>query len=341
MSITGVRTGSPSISVWGARSGTPPEISETSVLVPPMSRVMMSWKPDRPARPRAPTTPAAGPENRAEMAFFDMASTGRRPPLDCMMENRPAKPRSLRVFGKPVEISLDDRLDEGGKRGGRGALILAELPRDVAGTGHRHVGRVAPHGLRHPALVIGIGVTVKQADRHRIEVADAEEPGHLRIEALVVERVDHGAVGRHPLVDFADILPADDRFGLAVVQIVDRPAVVALQGEEVARAPGDEHADPPALALQHRICRDRRAVHQVGHALEVDPGGIDGVDGAAVRGVRRARHLGDAGDAVPDLDQIGKRAPDFDAHAHDVPPATGTLRHGTWHRTRIQNRCGM
>ena len=45
----------------------------------------------------APTTPAAGPENSAEMALRAIASAGIRPPLDCMMLNRPAKPRSARA----------------------------------------------------------------------------------------------------------------------------------------------------------------------------------------------------------------------------------------------------
>ena len=93
MSITGVFTGRPSIRVMEASSGRPSAISATSVLVPPMSSVIRSRKPVPATLRTAPTAPAAGPENSAEMALRSMASAGIRPPLDCMIENRPAKPR--------------------------------------------------------------------------------------------------------------------------------------------------------------------------------------------------------------------------------------------------------
>ena len=97
ISITGVLTGRPSIFVIGARSGTPSEMSETSVLVPPISRVMRSRTPDAPTWRSAPTTPAAGPENRAAIAFRAIASAGIRPPFDCMTLKRPSKPFSANV----------------------------------------------------------------------------------------------------------------------------------------------------------------------------------------------------------------------------------------------------
>ena len=97
MSSTGVRIGSPSTSVSGASAGSPPRTSATSVLVPPMSKVMRSPRPERAACRTAPTTPAAGPLNSAVMAVLRIAAAGSRPPLDCMTLNRPRNPASARV----------------------------------------------------------------------------------------------------------------------------------------------------------------------------------------------------------------------------------------------------
>ena len=62
MSSTGVRIGRPSISLSEASDGRPSCTRQTSVEVPPMSKVMRSLKPERAACRVAPTTPAAGPE---------------------------------------------------------------------------------------------------------------------------------------------------------------------------------------------------------------------------------------------------------------------------------------
>ena len=98
MSSTGVRIGRPSTSVSVLSAGTPFETRQTSVLVPPMSKVIRSLKPDWPACLTAPITPAAGPEKSAVMAFLDMPSAGSLPPLDCITLNRPVKPRAFRTL---------------------------------------------------------------------------------------------------------------------------------------------------------------------------------------------------------------------------------------------------
>ena len=54
--------GRPSTSVSALSAGVPSETRHTSVLVPPMSNVITSAKPERPAWRTAPMTPAAGPE---------------------------------------------------------------------------------------------------------------------------------------------------------------------------------------------------------------------------------------------------------------------------------------
>ena len=96
MSNRGVRTGRPSIVDWPVSSGSPAWMRHTSVLVPPMSKVMRLANPDCTDWRTAPMTPAAGPENSAVTGLRRMPVLGRRPPLDCMRLKLPEKPRDAR-----------------------------------------------------------------------------------------------------------------------------------------------------------------------------------------------------------------------------------------------------
>ncbi len=60
----------------------PPEISATSVLVPPISNVMMSGKPDAVLVAIAPTIPAAGPDSTVRTGPSAATSREMIPPFD-------------------------------------------------------------------------------------------------------------------------------------------------------------------------------------------------------------------------------------------------------------------
>jgi len=97
MSSTGVLIGRPSTSVSGETDGTPSTTRQTSVDVPPISKVIKFLRPERSACLIAPTTPAAGPLNSAAIEFFRIAAAGIRPPFDCMTLKAPLKPAAANV----------------------------------------------------------------------------------------------------------------------------------------------------------------------------------------------------------------------------------------------------
>ncbi len=77
--------------------------------------------------------------------------------------------------------------------------------------------------------------------------------------------------------------PLGDGVGTDVIEIIDCLAIVPLKGEDVPCAPGYDHADCTALALQHRVSSYRRAVHQVRDVRQMNAGVVDGVHRAHVR----------------------------------------------------------
>ena len=186
----------------------------------------------------------------------------------------------------------------------------------------------SPDERRDPPLVGGIRVAVEEADGDRLvapalqRAADAVDGGRL------VEGGDHFAARSHAFRDLERVAARDHRFRLAVVDVVDGAPALALQGEDVAEPLGGEERDPGALALQHRVGRDGRAVHQIAGRVERETGLIERRDRAAVRRRRRARHLGDAHPTGLERDEVGERAADFDSHpgraVHPRPPASVT-----------------
>ena len=70
----------------------PFSISDTSVEVPPMSKVMLSEKPESAATFMAPTTPVAGPESTVRTACSRAVANDMTPPFDWVMCRGPVKP---------------------------------------------------------------------------------------------------------------------------------------------------------------------------------------------------------------------------------------------------------
>src|SRR5258705_12625641 len=83
MSITGTATGNPATEASFVVRACPRQ-RETSVEVPPMSKVMMSRVPATAQTRSAPTTPPAGPERIARTGSAAAVPADTDPPLDCM-----------------------------------------------------------------------------------------------------------------------------------------------------------------------------------------------------------------------------------------------------------------
>jgi hypothetical protein len=85
MSMEVRRTGKPATLRPKAISALPSRTRQTSVEVPPMSKVMRSSRPERAPAATAPTTPAAGPESAVRIGISAARPTDMRPPEDWQM----------------------------------------------------------------------------------------------------------------------------------------------------------------------------------------------------------------------------------------------------------------
>ena len=91
MSRDGNRTGYPPIDRCAAGAGSPPCTRHTSVLVPPMSKVMASGKPLATAAAAAARTPAAGPDRRSAAGSVAATAAGRSPPAELITSTDSAR----------------------------------------------------------------------------------------------------------------------------------------------------------------------------------------------------------------------------------------------------------
>ena len=125
----------------GRRRAAPSSTRHTSVLVPPMSKVMASGK------PLAAATAAAGPHARrpgptaaAPTGRSAASATGTSPPAEVITSTSSAS------VGQPREVGAAHRAQVGVDHRGDRALVLAELGRHLVRA--RHVE--APAGQRRP-----------------------------------------------------------------------------------------------------------------------------------------------------------------------------------------------
>ena len=87
-----MRTGNPPTSRHGAGAGTPPAIRQTSVDVPPMSKLTAFGCPLAAATAAAALTPAAGPDSNNDTGRSVARASGTRPPADVMTSTAGATP---------------------------------------------------------------------------------------------------------------------------------------------------------------------------------------------------------------------------------------------------------
>jgi len=218
--------------------------------------------------------------------------------------------------GEPADISRHDRLHIGRERGGRGALIFPEFPRDVARAGDRQRRRRLLDDRRNRPFVVRIGVGMQETERRRLISALRQRLPDEAGGGGAVRCLEHLAVGCHPFINLEHVAPRHDRLGLAVAQVVDRVLVVALEQQQVAGALGHEQADRGALAFEHGVGRHGRAVDELLDLRRVEAGGVERVHGAEIRARRRARHLRRQHGPALDRHQVGEGPACFNADAH-------------------------
>ena len=133
---------------------------ETSVDVPPMSKLTTLGKPAALARGRAPTTPPAGPGQGGP----DRLARGLgRGDVALVRLHDPQVGPADAAF-ELAEVAVQDRHEVGVDGGRRGPLVLAVFGKEPLETEKRRPDLLEL--LRHDLLVRGIGIGVDKADGH-------------------------------------------------------------------------------------------------------------------------------------------------------------------------------
>jgi hypothetical protein len=186
--------------------------------------------------------------------------------------------------------------------------------------GVRH--RRPDHGAGLP-LVLGIGVSVQEADRDRLDAFAFERLAGIRHTLLLQGLVDL-ASGQHALVDLTGQAARHKRPMAMEEQVVGFGPVAAADDVDVAGAARHDEAGLGAFALDQRVDGRGRAVDQF-----VDGGGINAaltnaVDHALGKLRRRGQALGlDKGlGLIVKTDQVGEGAADVNRNEnHATAPA--------------------
>ena len=173
--------------------------------------------------------------------------------------------------------------------------------------------------LLDTALVARVEEREQEAHRDRLDALLAQPRDRGADAVLVERRVDHAR--RHDPLAHRQPQPPLDQRGLAPRQVlVDRERLrpaVAADVDQVAEAGGRDHAGARAVALEHDVGRDRRAVQQLRDVADVAPGERAQLAQAVHRRLRRvrrrARHLVDGDGGAVEQHQVGEGSADIDA----------------------------
>ena len=92
----------PSTSNEEATAGSPPSMTPTLAVVPPMSKVITRSTPSRDPIARHASTPAAGPDSMTLTGYSRARAGVVSPPLDCMTRSSPVNPREAKAASSPA-----------------------------------------------------------------------------------------------------------------------------------------------------------------------------------------------------------------------------------------------
>ncbi len=227
-----------------------------------------------------------------------------------------------------VQIARDDRPDVGVEHRRRRAVVVADLRQQIARRRDVGAGHQLGDEVTGAPLVSGLGGRVHERDRDRLHALGGERL-HRGAHVGRRERGELVALVVDPPADGQPQVARDERPGRREAVVVGLLARAVAQRERVAEALGREQAGARALAGQHGVRRDRRAVHDEleggGEPLErqVELRGEIGEPGHdAARGIvgGAARLVHEAG-ALAHEQEVGERPADVDADpvAHAPP----------------------
>ena len=232
------------------------------------------------------------------------------------------------AVGEGREVATHYRLDVGIESGDCGALILPESRIHLAGERHLQIRILRACDFTHPTLVLRIEKREQKAHRDAL--------GSRRNE--LIESRDHGVLveGGDDLSRRPDAFPypeahfarSEEHRSLGVeADFVHLPPHLATDLQDVPETLRRDDPEPAALAFQHRVGGDGRAVGKLGdraglhslrdhQAVRCQKHRISGVGGSA-------RHLEHDGRlALANTDYVGESA----AYVHsDAPGCRGSV----------------
>ena len=244
----------------------PSEISEMSVLVPPMSNGTRSGMSEQiGAAPGAGNAAGRSRQHRARgqpRGFLDRRHAAMRQDH----EQRALESRFGKTLLQIGQIVPHQRPDIGVHDRGRDPLIFLDLRQHVAGAGNADAGQFAREPFGGGDFVHRIDVGMEKADGDR-GGAGAADRGDGVIQRALVERRQHLATGLEPLLHAKAQFARHQRFRRRRTQIVAVVLEAFAHFDDVAMALRGQQRDLGAAALQQRIGRNRGAVHDpVGQA---------------------------------------------------------------------------
>ena len=119
--------------------------------------------------------------------------------------------------------------------------------------------------------MLRVDEAVQEADRQRLDALFPHR-GDLGAHRILVERQQHLAAMVQPLRHRQAQAARHQWLRQGDVQVVLVVAALVAEGEHVAEALGGQQGGPGALALDHRIGGERRAMHQQRHIRRGEPG---------------------------------------------------------------------
>ena len=166
-----------------------------------------------------------------------------------------------------------------------------------------------------PQLVRGIGVTVQEMDDERFGAGREQQFDGAR-DLGFVERLVHGAAGRHAFADFEPALARYQRLECAGHAVsIGTGATAELKA--VAKSARGDQANLGDLALEHSVGRCRRAMDDQVEISRRNAGGVDGRQHALGLIAGRCRNFRDPdmgfGAGLLKDQEIGERPADVDA----------------------------
>ena len=281
-----------------------------------MSKDSTLSRPHCRASAAARIAPPAGPDSTSRIGNLRAVSSAASPPPEVIMNSGQATPELAQRLVEPAEIAVHHRLHIGVGGGGRPALVLADLGRDLARQRERHAGHAFRPGCRACAA---------RACRRDRRACSRSRPPRCRAAssfgASARTAASSSGIRMLPRPSIRSGMPkrssrAHQRRRLHHEDVVLLEAVLEGDLDRIAEALGDDQRGLRALALDDRVGGERRAVDdqaEVGGlgARQLQDLGHAGHHAFLGR-ARRGQHLRARALAVPFEEQVGEGATDID-----------------------------